>query len=59
MGSFPPHPQCVCVEEVGEEECVLEEGEGGLDFRGYAAFAMRRRVVDASHVEDDGAERLN
>lgn len=25
----------------------------------YAAFAMQRRVVDASHVEDDGAERLN
>ena len=33
--------------------------EVGGDFRGYAAFAMQRRVVDASHVEDDGAERLN
>ena len=33
--------------------------KGGRDFRGYAAFAMQRRVVDASHVEDDGAERLN
>lgn len=32
---------------------------GGVDFRGYAAFARQRRVVDASHVEDDGAERLN
>lgn len=34
-------------------------GGGGGDFRGYAAFVMQRRVVDASHVEDDGAERLN
>lgn len=60
MGSFLPPPptpshleeggrMCVCV-------CVCEEG---VDFRGYAAFAMQRRVVDASHVEDDGAERLN
>lgn len=31
----------------------------GVDFRDGAVFVMQHRVVDVSHVEDDGAERLN
>lgn len=30
-----------------------------VDFRDGAVFAMQHRFVDVSHVEDDGAERLN
>lgn len=30
-----------------------------MDFRDGAVFAMQHRFVDVSHVEDDGAERLN
>lgn len=44
--SFPPPPILAGV------------GEGG-DFRDAAVFVMQHRVVDVSHVEDDGAERLN
>lgn len=32
---------------------------GGVDFRDGAVFVMQHRAVDVSHVEDDGAERLN
>lgn len=32
-------------------------GVGG--FRDGAVFVMQHRIVDVSHVEDDGAERLN
>lgn len=34
-------------------------GGGGVDFRDGAVFAMQHRFVGVSHVEDDGAERLN
>lgn len=57
MGSFLPPPK-----KKKNSSAYLEgngERGGGVDFRGYAAFAKQRRVVDASHVEDDGAERLN
>lgn len=57
MGSFLPPPP-----KKKTSSAYLEgngERGGGVDFRGYAAFAKQRRVVDASHVEDDGAERLN
>lgn len=55
MGNSPPPPK-------KNSSAYLEgngERGGGVDFRGCAAFAKQRRVVDASHVEDDGAERLN
>lgn len=43
--SFPPPP-------------ILAGVEGG-GFRDGAVFVMQHWVVDVSHVEDDGAERLN
>lgn len=55
----PPFPHVVSRRGWKEAVCVRRERGCGGDFRGYAAFAMWRRVVDASHVEDDGAERLN
>lgn len=57
-GEFSPPPP----KKNNNSSAYLEgngERGGGVDFRGYAAFAKQRRVVDASHVEDDGAERLN